>query len=236
MQTVEGNGTRHLKQRSAVGVVPKLSDHNRAEVAVVTDISGRVISFASTLLTCFNVSKSEEYLTAGNNSNFIDPALDPPPPPPRFPFLFPFTTTAPPPSPHPVPPPPFPPPRRIPEPISTVQYLRVPICLLRPFRAEQVVLWVDAVLATNTPCIPGRDVPWQVRVEQVIVSEPGAVTLFSLANVLKFYGGTIGYDHPPPTPHPHALLYNFEVYNSAGLQFNFPAKAVANFFLISGSA
>ncbi|EDO30832.1 predicted protein [Nematostella vectensis] len=34
--------------------------------------------------------------------------------------------------------------------------------------------------------------PFKVRVEQVIVSEPGAVMLFSLANVLKFYGTTIG--------------------------------------------
>lgn len=34
--------------------------------------------------------------------------------------------------------------------------------------------------------------PFKVRVEQVIVSEPGAVTLFSLANILKFYGTTIG--------------------------------------------
>ena len=28
--------------------------------------------------------------------------------------------------------------------------------------------------------------------EQVVVSEPGAVMLFSLANILKFYGTTIG--------------------------------------------
>ncbi|KAL9964607.1 hypothetical protein ACROYT_G028269 [Oculina patagonica] len=34
--------------------------------------------------------------------------------------------------------------------------------------------------------------PFKVRVEQVIVSEPGAVMLFSLANILKFYGTTIG--------------------------------------------
>lgn len=34
--------------------------------------------------------------------------------------------------------------------------------------------------------------PFKVRVEQVIVSEPGAVLLFSLANILKFYGTTIG--------------------------------------------
>ncbi|XP_068689707.1 conserved oligomeric Golgi complex subunit 6-like isoform X1 [Montipora capricornis] len=34
--------------------------------------------------------------------------------------------------------------------------------------------------------------PFKVRVEQVIVAEPGAVMLFSLANILKFYGTTIG--------------------------------------------
>lgn len=34
--------------------------------------------------------------------------------------------------------------------------------------------------------------PFKVRVEQVIVAEPGAVILFSLANILKFYGTTIG--------------------------------------------
>lgn len=33
----------------------------------------------------------------------------------------------------------------------------------------------------------------QVRIEQVIVAEPGAVLLYKLSNLLKFYHHTIGY-------------------------------------------
>ena len=33
---------------------------------------------------------------------------------------------------------------------------------------------------------------FQVRVEQVLVSEPGAVQLYKLANLVKFYQSTVG--------------------------------------------
>lgn len=33
----------------------------------------------------------------------------------------------------------------------------------------------------------------QVRIEQVIVADPGAVLLYKLSNLLKFYHHTIGY-------------------------------------------
>lgn len=36
----------------------------------------------------------------------------------------------------------------------------------------------------------------QVRIEQVIVAEPGAVLLYKLSNLLKFYHHTIRYLNP----------------------------------------
>lgn len=47
--------------------------------------------------------------------------------------------------------------------------------------------------SVHVPMLCVMDVNAQVRIEQVIVAEPGAVLLYKLSNLLKFYHHTIRY-------------------------------------------